>query len=270
MIIMDIKIPTILFGVDGKEALERILAEKDEEPRPSDNGSRSIVKARYDIIKDLTYGQAMGVLRQDYAADRIPNHPTYQMPNGAKAIRALTMKETALAKMNNYETLKDTNGSTRSDEERIALFKTWSFTSTGIAYKKKSAKCKIMPVSENLATIAEDYKQEYIPIEYSNMNGAEIDTSTGKYNQHLTLNEVLKNAGWIESFEQDQKTLSDYANLTFKLLNNPEQAMGFWIIPNPDENHLRALALGSLVADGGGADGNLTLNSNARFVRVNP
>ncbi len=270
---MNIKIPTMLFGVDGKEALERILAEKDEEPRPSDNGSPPIVKARYDIIKDLTYGQAMDVLRQDYAAGRIPNHPTYLMLNGAKAVRALTMKETALAKMNNYETLKDTNGSTRSDEERLALFKTWSFTSTGIAYQKKplikSVKCKIIPVSKNLVTIAEDYNQAYIPIKYDNMNGAEIDTSTGKYHQPLVLNEVLKNAGWIESFEQDQKTLSDYTHLTFKLLNNPEQAMGFWIIPNPKEDHLRALAL-NILDNHGYALGHDNLYNYARFVRVNP
>ena len=266
---MEFKIPAMLFGVDGKKALERILAEKDEEPRPSENSSRPIVKDRYDIIQTGPYGQAMSVLRKDYSAGKIPNHPTYQIPGGIKTVRALSMKETSLARMNNYETLKNTDGATRSDEERLALFKTWSFTSTGIAYQKKSAKCKIIPVSENLVTIAENHNNESIPIKYGNVNGAEIDTSTGKHNHYLALNEVLENAGWIESFEQDKKSLSDYAELVFRLLNDPEQAMGFWTIQTPDKAHLRALALLSLVSSSF-ADGFNYFISNARFVRVNP
>ena len=266
---MNIKIPNTLFGVDGKKELERILAEKDELKPEVPSSSSVFVRGRYDIIETPTYGQSMGVLRKDYAAGRIPNHPVYQAPNGSKVVRALSMKETALARMNNYETLKDANGSTRNDEERLALFETWSFTSTGIAYQKKSAKCKIIPVSENLVTIAEDYNQEFIPIEYNKINGAEIDTSTGKHNHYLALNEVLENAGWIESFEQDKKSLSDYANLTFKLLNNPEQAMGFWTIQTPDKAHLRVLALYGLVNDSH-AFGYISFNDNARFVRVNP
>jgi len=266
---MEIKLPKTLFGDDGRKALERILSEGDEVLR-SDNfgGSSVVVKGRYDFVTDLNYAKALGVLRRDYSSGRIPGHPVYVFPDGKKVIRPLSLRETALARMNDYETLRDVDGSVRSDEDRLKLFNKWSFTCSGIAYHKGSSKCKILPVSEVLVTIAEDYDHAFIPINYANVNGFEIDTSAGKYNQALPLSEVLENAGWVESFELDRRALTDYAGLVFRLLKDPGKAMGFSVGGNTNIDELRPFVFGGLFNDSLAGDG--ILDYNARFVRVNP
>lgn len=265
---MDIKIPTKLFGVDGKRALERILSEPDTPSRtePQEQAS-SIIHGPYDIINKLTYGQAMEVLRQDYAAGRIPNHPTCQSIQG-KTIRPLTMKETALARLEAYETLHNPDGSLKTKEERLALFNQWVFTTSGIMYKKNSTLFKILPTSIILASIAEDYTEASIPINYESAKVAELDSSKAKHNALLGLSEILNHKAWIETFEWDTTSLEEYAKAVLQI-KKQKPAMAYWVLSNPNKDELRALALSGLRGNSL-ANGDSDLDGGACFVRVNP
>ncbi len=269
---MNIKIPTNLFGVDGKEALERILAEKDETSAPEElaiQPADSKIIGAYDMIKAGTYPKALAALQKMHKAGKCASQPTFVLKDGSVLARPLTFSETVRARVTDYNTLTDANGKKRSDSDRLALFREYLDTSTGIAYKAGSTLFKILPPADDLMGLDAKFEGSSIAVDYSKLKGGiELDSSNDLCDQSLTKQQVLNHEAW-NTLVNDKALLKEYADLAYLLMRNPEQAMAFWTNRNRDENHLRALALGSLdhLSYACGRD---DLSYIARFVRVNP
>ncbi len=266
---MNIKIPNILFGVDGKKALDRILAEKDEEPKPAVQPSDSKIIGTYDKIEAGTYPKALAALQKMHKAGKCASQPTFVLKDGFTVARPLTFSETVRARVTDYNTLTDANGKKRSDGDRLALFEDCLDTSTGIAYKSGATLFKILSPIEELMGLDAKFDDASVSVDYPNIKGGmEFDSDKGIYNQSLTKQQVIDHPAWKASVN-DKALLKEYADLVFTLMNNPDDAMGFWVVRKPSEDHLRTLALSGL-DNNSYALGSHNLDDIARFVRVNP
>jgi len=197
-------------------------------------------------------------------ADAKTAQPTFTLDDGSKIYRPLTFKETIEARINDYES--------STPEERLKLFKSWNNTCTGIAYKangiiKKSTKFKIIPQAKELILLPQDYNQSTLPVEYDKISGIELDRTKAKYNELLTIDEVLNHPAWNAAVENDKSLLKTYAEIVFKEKQGQTELMRFRIDTNPTSYYLRALVLDDL-DDDSITDGYYNLSYDARFVRV--
>ena len=195
-------------------------------------------------------------------------HPTFVKDNGSIIFRPLTFKEDLVAIVEDFETLRNPDGSKRSTAERLTLFNNYKDSCTGIKYKKNSTKFKIEPVCKDLITIPPGFNRPFIGIDYESASGIELDSSKGKYSQLLTKKQVLELPAWKEAAEGDTEILKTYTNIVFKALKQDE-AMGFWPLQNTQEDQLRALYVFNLVGSSG-AGGNYDLDDDARLLLVQP
>ena len=85
-------------------------------------------------------------------------------------------------------------------------------------YKKKTKLFKINPVCNELINIPEDFNSNFLSTDYSKFSGIELYSSTGTYNQNLSLNQVLTHPAWITALENDKTLLKEYAEITFYIL----------------------------------------------------
>ena len=220
-----------------------------------------IINGKYHITQQQsTYGLGLVQLIKECVADAKTAQPTFTLDDGSKIYRPLTFKETIEARINDYE-------STTDEEERLKLFNNWNDTCTGIAYKANSTRFKIIPQSEKLILLPQDYNQSTLPIEYDKISGIELDRTKAKYNELLTIDEVLEHEGWQTLVQGDNQLLKKYAEIVFKEKSGQTELMGFWLNTNTDEDYLRALVLLNLF-NNSGANGSSSLSNNARFVRV--
>lgn len=119
------------------------------------------------------------------------------------------------------------------------------YSSTAVAIKQKSTKIKIVPRSEDLITLPEDFSKPFIPVVYDKVERIEFDTSLGKYNQSLRKGEPLVHKGWLEAVG-DHAILKAFHDIVFKGLKHPT-GMGFCVPQryslNIDEDRLEVLCL---------------------------
>jgi len=191
-------------------------------------------------------------------------HPKFVKKDGSSIYRPLTFEENIRAKLDDYNTLQNPDGSARSDEDRLKLFNTWLDSCTGIAYKKGTTLFKTITESEDLVNIPEGFNKSYYPINYSKLQGVELDYSQGIYNSLLTQQQVLNHPGWNAAVT-DKSLLKNYAGLIFRLRNGDN--MGFWVRQNRSEDELRTLYV-SNINYSSIAVGVNNLNYFGRFVRV--
>ena len=126
---------------------------------------------------------ALGVHALRKACDNA--HPTFVKEDGSRIYRPLTFEENIRARLDVYNTLHNPDGSERSDDDRLRLFYTWLDSCTGIAYKKGTTLFKMITESENLIRIPKGFNESYLPVDYPQLQGVELDSSQGKFN-HLT------------------------------------------------------------------------------------
>jgi hypothetical protein len=267
---MNIKIPDNLFGIDGKKALERILNEPDTQ-EPDDQGVKqpsNVLAGRYEISVGNTYSLGLAALNDDCNKENNQAHPRFKKADGSQIYRPLTFGETIQAIVNDYNTLKNPDGSNRTDEERTKLLQNYCDTSTGIAYKAGTSLFKILPPGEELMGLKSDFIDSHVPIDYSQIRGGiELDSKNELYNQKLTKAYVLEHEAW-KTAVNDNNLLKEYTEMAFKLMKEPRQAMGFRIINYRNNDELQALTINCLSASSN-TSGNCVLNLSARFVRVN-
>ncbi|MFH1455976.1 MAG: hypothetical protein ABIF40_03435 [archaeon] len=188
---------------------------------------------------------ALGVHKLRNECNSSNSHPKLTLSNGSSIYRPLTFKETIEARVKDYETLKDENGNVRSKEERLKLFQRYLLSCTGVAYKKETTKFKIIPVCADLIGIDKDFNQHFLPINYANLTGTELDSSQNKYNTLLTKQEVLNNPAWLTAVEDDKNLLKVYVNIVFSV-KQENKLMRFWVRQNIEEDELRALFVDNL------------------------
>ena len=248
------------------EARLRPEAKPAEDDKPTEEANPLVASGSgYDLM-DMANTYALGVhaLREGCENDPGCGHPKFVKKDGSSIYRPLTFDENIRARLDDYNTLQNPDGSARSDAERLRLFNTYLDGCTGIAYKKESTLFKIITESDDLVRISENFNKSYYPVNYSRLQGVELDSSQGIYNHLLGKRQVLNHPGWNAAVT-DNSLLKDYAGLIFRLRNGNN--LGFQVRQNTSKDELRALCVKHYqqlsVADGGG-----NLDNGGRFVRV--
>ena len=148
-----------------------------------------------------------------------------------------------------------------------SLLRIWLDSCTGIAYKQKSTQFQIVSPSSELINIPAAFRRSFLPVNYDDIAGIELDSSNGKYNQGLTKDEVLDHPGWLAAVG-DKALLKAYHGIIFKEFKK-KKAMGFYVRQNTDEDQLRALFVFNLDSNSY-AFGYNNLNYNGSFLRGSP
>ena len=206
-----------------------------------------------------TYALGVQALRESYDCGECPAQPTFVFA-GNSIVRPLTFKENIEARVTKYE-------NNQSREERLRLLYKWLDSVTGVVYKKNKSTFKIVPLCEQLVTIASDFAQTHISIDYNTVLGIELDKSKGKYNTVLTKDEVLVHPGWKAAVENDTALLRAYRDIVFAEKADATKLMAFRVIDNLDVDQLRALYVNNLY-DSSNANGSNDLVINGYFLRV--
>jgi hypothetical protein len=260
----------------------RILSYKESDVKPNveshspiiipNSEDHNILNGRYEISDKFdTYSKGVDAIRNMKIIDNI-SQPIFKKSDGSYIYRPLTTLESLEVMVNDYNTINDANGKTRTQEDRERLFNNYKFTCTGIAYPKGGKEIKIIPESTNLIMILETHNTTFLDINYANIVGTKLDTSNAKYNKLLSKSEVLEHPAWIASVGDTidaRKVLKSYADIVFKMIatKSNTQGMGYWIKTSPDKDQLRAL-YGYSIDDNSDADGIYFLNDKARFLLV--
>lgn len=235
-----------------------------------DNGTRTReqVYAGYILMpKTSTYALGVHALQQACQQEQNARHPQFVRPDGSMIYRPLTFKETIQARVESYERC--------TPEDRLKLFNMWQDSCTGIATQARSTKFKVIPTCEQLITIAGDFRDNYLPVNYATISAPELDSARrgAKFNQLLTPNEVEEQEGWRTALEDDLPLLRGYRDIVWdastQQYGKSNKLMGFYVGQNTEYDELRALFVDDLnndfVAFGGG-----NLYNNSSFLRVAP
>ncbi|MBW2993433.1 hypothetical protein KY317_02570 [Candidatus Woesearchaeota archaeon] len=240
----------------------------------STSESKEIEKVvRYKITPRAdTYAMGVHALRD--SATRL--HPLFKQESGEKIIRPLTFRENIEAKIADYETLKNPDGSERTKEERLILFNAWLSSCTGVVYRANSTRFKIIPLCKELIMIDKNVKED-LPVDYDSMAGVELDHDEARYDELLNKSKVLEHPAWITALEDDKALLKNYADIVFDLIKKNE-SMGFWVInkinknevgdkSKADKDELRVLCLDS-IDNNSFAYGYNNFDYDVRFVQL--
>ncbi len=242
---------TLKEGVDPVYGLQKA-------PAPE----RMIQEGRYVLMDKMnTYALGVQALREACGKESHSPHPQFVLDDESILYRPLTFKETIEARVHDYESNKDT-------EERKRLFQRRNNSCTGVAYKAETTKFKILTVSPHLISIDRDFNESFLPITYDHIDGLELRSDCGKYNQHLTRDEVVHHPAWLTAVENDAALLKTYSDIVFteRKIN---EAMAFCVLQNTPQDQLRALFVNSLgyYSD---ADGSSYLDISGSFLLVAP
>ena len=150
-----------------------------------------------------------------------------------------------------------------------SLFNTWLDSCTAVVYKARSTEFKILPKSEHLVAIPENFNDVYLSVLYDDVKDTfDLDSRNGEYNQLLVKGQPLVHEGWLAAVLGDKMLLKAYHDIIFKGFKK-DRAMGFYVEEDTAQDELRALFVGDL--DGNSvANGSGNLFSVGSFLRVAP
>lgn len=161
----------------------------------------------------------------------------------------------------------DEGGNVRTLNYRKRFFNYALDTCSSIAYKSGTKKFKFTSISPHLITIDPDFNGEFLPVAYDKIEGFELDSGKGKYDELLTKAEIPEHKGWLAAMEDDKKLLEEAVKITFSVIDEPEKAMAFRVRRNTSKDELRALYADNL-GENSGVDGYSSLNLFAWLLRL--
>ncbi|MBU2590383.1 MAG: hypothetical protein KKB39_06500, partial [Nanoarchaeota archaeon] len=180
-----------------KEEIERMkkalgITDSDESGDNKDT-STDLSNLEYILMpKADTYALGVEALQNSCNVDPSNAQFMFTQDDTSRIIRPLTFEENIKARVDDYETLFDKNGNERDLEARKRLFQIGLDSCTGIAYKAKTTKFKILNECSELINIASNFNSKYLPINYRGINSIELDSSQGVYNKLLTPEQILE------------------------------------------------------------------------------
>ena len=124
---------------------------------------------------------------------------------------------------------------------------------------------KLVNICEELIEITQDFNRKFLPIDYSSIQGVELDSSQAKYGKLLTKQEVLDHPAWLTAVEEDRELLRAYSDIVFA--ESRGKNMGFWVLDSPNKDQLRALFVYDL-DNSSYASGYDYLDNSGSFLRV--
>ena len=252
------------------------LIEKKEEPK----NPASYPIGKYVMMPQTdTYAINLHALQDECIQENNQNHPRFKLPGGRTVYRPLTIKENCLARLKQFYTDKNPDGSTRTLGQRVEFMDNWNDSCCGIAYpvkKSQSSKFKLILQCPELISLPVDFKNEFYSVDYTQLPCTrELDRRWAKYDQNLYPTEIDTHEGWLTLFEEDLTALRDYRQavgeaLTLKYAHNsPRVFMAFWLLNTPKEDQLRAVYVSSLDGDSHVSSVD-HLNNYGRFLRHKP
>jgi len=177
-------------------------------------------KLAYEVMSQTnTYAEGVYALRNFYEETRYeaPKQLLYAC-DGQKIIRPMTFKENILARVEDFETRVPKDGTKRTLDDRLKLFRERLDSCSAIAYSSQNKdEFMIIPLCKELITIPKDLSNNFISICYSDFQGRGISLkySQAKYNLLLTESEVISHPAWIAAVEEDMRLLIAYSGIMF-------------------------------------------------------
>lgn len=196
-------------------------------------------KLRFECLPVARYGLAVKNLRDVCNADAVHN----VQPVGN---RAFSVGEIFLARLIDSD-----------------LWKVYLDSCTGFVTKKGSSLFKIVPKCKELVEIASDFRGDFLPIVYDDVEGEEFDGR--KYNRLMTEKQALKDKAWLVLCDNRNDLKEQYVGEVFS--DGRIEGMGVWTVQNALVDQLRAACV-CIRNNGSSANGNVNLGSGARFARV--
>ena len=195
-----------------------------------------VVKCRYDLVSADSWFSALQALRQQGSSKTT-------VINGQTYVRPLTLKENLQARIEDYNTSVNQDGTQRTEEERMRFFTTWLDSCSGIHYLARTKKFKIVPVSNELITLTQAPVNDYLSVPYAQTSGTKLDSARGKYNQGLSRAEVLEHPAWRAAVEEDRVLLGEAFDVMRTVKNAPAgwKGMGVYVLSNQAQDELRPL-----------------------------
>ena len=220
-----------------------------------------VVKCRCELVSASSWFSALQVLRQQGSEKTIAI-------NGQTYVRPFTLKENLQARIEDYNTLTNPDGTRRTEEKRKRFFNTWLDSCSGTHYLAGTTRFKIIPCSNELITLAQAPVDDYLSVHYTQTLGTELDSARGKYNQDLSRVEVLEQPAWLAAVEEDRVLLGEAFDVMRTVKKAPAdwKEMGFYVWPSQVQDELRPLFTSSRGRGGIAGDGGL-LCSDGRFLR---
>ena len=219
-----------------------------------------------------TYALGKAALQSKCAQEENQNHPGYVLADGVRVYRPLTFRENLAARVEDFNTLKDTRGKKRTLQDRLHLFDTSLNSCSSVAYKAGSTLFTIISQDQELLTLPRNFTMPSLRTEYPT-HDVSLDSTKGKYNCGLTESDILVHDAWLMAVEGDRVLLREAASITFSLLNQRHtlvNGMGFYVHKSLTLNdEKKALFIGNLYGNSD-AVGSYDLDSSRSFLRVAP
>jgi len=204
---------------------------------PATPPSSIAVAGEYILMSQTsTYALGMHALQEACQKKHNPNQPKITLPNGREVYRSNTFLENILARINDYETLQNPDGSVRTMDQRLTLFNTWLDSCCGIAYKAKTTKLKLNLTCPQLIGIAKDFAGKYLPVDYAHFpHQVELDSSSKTFIRD----------GWLALLEGKTDVYEHYLAV-LKTIKGLDIIPNFGVRKNIAEDELRAVFVNSL------------------------
>ncbi len=220
---------------------------------PSSYFERTNIQKNY-VLMDIfpTYALSLDALRQAYQQEKNDCHSRFALQNGI--YRPLTFKENIEARVNDFETLENPDGTQRTEDERLRLFQTWLNSCCGIIYQAKTTKLKLRFICPELINIDPNFNQKFLQVSYD------------EYQADATLDsdeQTFVEKGWRTLLEEDGNLYEQYLGIISSKSGDPN----FMVQKKVSTDELRAVCLNGLYFSSY-AYGFSDLNYYCRFVRV--
>ena len=205
------------------------LSLKGKEEKKGETPGYLFSEAEFFLSKgNSTYGQSLQLLQKKCTSDPATLQPLHQKGDGKKIYRPLTIRESILAKVEDFNREYDKSGIKRDLEDRLKFFDCNANLSscTGVAYKAATSKFKIIPLCPNLIELASDFNQDFIPIDYNLIDGYHLDW------QHDDNYEAL----WLAALEEDQTLLREYKHIAVPIAQIMDEIDDFYFCLNSGKN----------------------------------
>jgi hypothetical protein len=242
------------------EKAKRRAARLPPEPKPDippvAEASTSFTVQYLLMPQTSTYALGLHELQEACEREKNQNQQQITLPDNRKVYRANTFLENIMARMNDWETLVNPDGSERTPEDRKRYFTTWLDSSCGIAYQKGSTVLKLQLVCPELMGIAKDFAQAFLPVNYASFRG-DVTLDSGSEN-------FVRDV-WLALLEGKEDVYTQYLKVLKEIVGK-KITPDFWKRQNTETDELRAVYVNNLDLNSG-ADGYNYLVINGRFLR---
>ena len=205
-----------------------------------------------------TYALGVDALRQACNQENNQNHPQFVLPDGSRIYRPNTFLENILARMTDFNTLTNPDGTQRSMEERLKYFNTWLDSCCGVVCQAKTTNLQLILRCPQLISLAKDFADGFLPVDYASFQGIKLDSN----------NKTFARDAWMALLEGRTDVYTEYLSV-LKAAKGKKVIPDFWKRQNTAADELRAVYVNNL-DNYSNASGSNSLSNGGRFLRRSP